>query len=56
MYLQSYQVIYDVRLAEQVPFWSGMLVGVLFGLVGLAVLIGTFVVRDKSGIGGLRLM
>lgn len=54
MYLQSYRLIYDARLEEQIPFWPSMLVGVIFGLLGLAVLIGTFVVRDKSGIGGLR--
>ncbi len=54
MHLQSYRLIYDARLEEQIPFWPSMLVGVLFGLLGLAVLVGTFVVRDKAGIGGLR--
>lgn len=53
-YLQSYQLIYDARLEEQIPFWPALFALVFFGLLGLAVLIGTFVVRDRSGIGGLR--
>ena len=54
MYLQSYQLIYDARLEEQIPFWPALFALVLFGGIGLAVLIGTFVVRDRSGMGGLR--
>ncbi len=54
MHLQSYRLIYDARLEEQVPFWPSMLACIVFGVLGLAVLIGTFVVRDRAGIGGLR--
>jgi hypothetical protein len=54
-YLQSYRLIYDARLEEQIPFWPALLGLVFFGGIGLAVLIGTFVVRDKAGMGGLRL-
>ena len=35
-HLPSYQLIYDARLEEQIPFWPSMLVAVLFGVLGLA--------------------
>jgi hypothetical protein len=54
LYLQSHRLIYDAGLEEQIPFWPSMLVAVIFGLLGLAVLVGTFVARDKAGIGGVR--
>ena len=52
--LQTYQLIYDARLEEQIPFWPAVFVAVFFGGIGLTILIGTFVVRDKAGIGGIR--
>jgi hypothetical protein len=53
-YFPSYQLIYDARLEDQVPSWSVVALPVFFGGIGLAVLVGTFVVRNREGLGSLR--
>ena len=55
-YLPAYQLIYDARLEDQVPSWSVVAVPVFFGGIGLAILIGTFVARNREGLGNLRFL
>ncbi len=49
MYLQSYQVVYDVRLEEQVSFMPSLAVGTICVVLGLALVFDTrLFARDRA--------
>lgn len=50
-YLQSYQVVYDVRLEEQVSYTPALVVGALFVLAGVSYVVGTLLfARERAGL------
>ncbi len=56
-YLQSYQVIYDVRLEEQVSYGPALVVGALLVIAGVSYVVGTLLfARDRAGLRAPRWM
>jgi hypothetical protein len=56
-YLQSYQVVYDARLEEQVSYGPALVAGALCVALGMAFVFATrLFVRDRAGIRSVRLL